>query len=406
MGTRRIGVLTGGGDTTALNATLKGVALGIEKHGLELIGFMEGWAGVLSPSEESPTWGRHFKLTSEMIHADRGGTLLRSSRTNLVKVDGGIEQAVQNLKSLDISGLIPIGGDDTLSVGAKLAEHFTTTFVTKTVDNDVGTNASESAPVNHDAMLNYFCPGFPTAALRIAQFAGDLRTTAYSHNRIIVLEAMGRDAGWLALSGAYGHADIILVPEVAWDPEPVIAAVERIYRDQGYVIIVASEGLRNPDGTRLSEVAATGDTFRATKAGGCSEKIAEILKAHLAESLKTEAFNHIIPSYLCRCGSPIPLDRDIAISLGQGAVDAIVAEKINHVATVVRRGDRMQTELLEMSNVLPRDEESKVIPRDLDTRFYDLDALNISEEGLEYFRPILGERCKAYRLPERNTQQF
>ncbi len=406
MAKRRIGVLTGGGDTTALNATLKGIALGAEKHNIELIGFMEGWAGVLSPDTEHPTWGRYFKLTSDMILANRGGTILGSSRTNLLKIDGGLEQAIDNLKSLDISGLIPIGGDDTLTVGSTLAEHVTTTFVTKTIDNDVGTNASENGPIDYDAMLNYFCPGFPTAAVRTAQFAADLRTTAYSHHRIILLESMGRDAGWLALSGAYGYADIVLIPEIPWDPERVAQVVERVYREQGYVIVVASEGLRYPDGRRLSEIEATGDTFRATKAGGCSEKIAAILKDRLAKPLKTEAFNHIIPSYLCRCGSPIPVDRDLAISLGRAAVDAIVAEQIKYVATVMRAGDKLHAKLVPMDKVLPRDDKDKVIPRELDTRFYDVAKLNISDAGLEYFRPILGERASAYRLPTMEIGQF
>ena len=408
---RRIGVLTGGGDTTALNATLKGVALAAEKHGLELIGFMEGWAGVLTPDEHHRNWGRYCHLTSDMIDENQGGTILRSSRTNVRKIrrDAGppvneIGAVVENLKKLDISGLIPIGGDDTLTVGSALAEHFTTTFVTKTIDNDVGTNAPEGDPIDYESIVNYFCPGFATAALRVAQFARELRTTAYSHKRVIVLESMGRHAGWLALAGAYGYADIILVPEIAWDPQPVIDAVARIYEQQGYAIIVASEGMRNAEGELLSAVDAQGDEFRAKKAGGCSRLIASNLQEALSRKLGTEAFNPIIPGYLYRCGSPIPRDRDLAISLGMMAVEALLAEKVNHVATIVRSRERLIAKLLPMEQVIPRHANGAVITRKLDLRFYDREQLNISPAGLEYFRPILGERPQAYRPPDVKTR--
>ena len=122
---KRIGVLTGGGDTPALNATLKGIALKAEELGYELIGFMEGWAGVL-------TGGSYVRLNPDMVDENQGGTLLQSSRTNL-RASNKLGEAVDNLKKLKIDALIPIGGDDTLSVGSALSEHFTTTFVTKTI---------------------------------------------------------------------------------------------------------------------------------------------------------------------------------------------------------------------------------------------------------------------------------
>ena len=158
---KKIGVLTGGGDTSALNATLKGIALKAEELGFELIGFMEGWRGVLKG-------GRYFTLTPDLIDENRGGTLLKSSRTNLIK-DNKLDEAVENLKKLDISGLIPIGGDDTLTVGTALSDQLTTTFVTKTIDNDVGVNPPEGDAVDYSKMVNYFCPGFlhPQIALSI-----------------------------------------------------------------------------------------------------------------------------------------------------------------------------------------------------------------------------------------------
>ena len=149
---KRIGVLTGGGDTPALNATLKGIALQCEELGFELIGLMQGWAGVLKQ-------GAYCHLASKMIDEDRGGTILQSSRTNL-RASGQIGEAIENLKKLKIDALIPIGGDDTLSVGSELSNDFATTFVTKTIDNDVGSNAPEDSSVNY--MLDIFQQNFVT----------------------------------------------------------------------------------------------------------------------------------------------------------------------------------------------------------------------------------------------------
>ena len=256
---KKIGVLTGGGDTSALNATLKGIALKAEELGFELVGFMEGWKGVLKG-------GRYFTLTPDQIDENYGGTLLKSSRTNLIGMNK-LDEAIQNLKKLDISGLIPIGGDDTLTVGAALSEQFTTVFVTKTIDNDVGINPPEGDAVDYSKMVNYFCPGFPTAASRIISAVRDLRTTAYSHDRVIVVEAMGRDAGWLTLAAAYGHADLIVVPEMPYQPDRLAEAIREKHAERGDVIVVVSEGIRNDDGELMITSQAELDAFGHTKTG-------------------------------------------------------------------------------------------------------------------------------------------
>ena len=147
-----------------------------------------------------------------------------------------------------IDGLIPIGGDDTLSIGAALSEIFTTTFVAKTIDNDVGLNAPNGDSVDYSKIVNYFCLGFPTAANRLIDCVRDLRTTAYSHDRVFFVETMGRHAGWLTLSSAFGHADLIVVPEVRYDPDRLAAAIEKKYAEKGNVIVVVAEGIRNQKG--------------------------------------------------------------------------------------------------------------------------------------------------------------
>lgn len=379
---KKIGVLTGGGDTSALNATLKGIALKAEELGFELIGFMEGWRGVLKG-------GRYFTLTPDLIDENRGGTLLKSSRTNLIK-DNKLDEAVDNLKKLNISGLIPIGGDDTLTVGTALSEQFTTTFVTKTIDNDVGVNPPEGDAVDYSKMVNYFCPGFPSSANSIINAVRDLRTTTYSHDRVIIVEAMGRDAGWLTLSAAYGQADLIVVPEVPYQPDKLAEAIREKHAEQGNVIVVVSEGIRNDDGELMITSQAELDAFGHTKPGGCSEIIVEAMKTRLPE-ISDSAFRALILGYLQRCGSPIPLDRDTAMKAGALAVQALSEGLFNGVATITRTDTGIEPTLLSLAQVLKRDASGHVIRRSLDLRFYDADRYQMSPAGAGYFRPLFGD---------------
>ena len=379
---KRIGVLTGGGDTSALNATLKGIALKSEALGFELIGFMEGWKGVLKG-------GGYFTLTPDLIDENYGGTILKSSRTNLI-AENKLDEAIDNLKKLKIDGLIPIGGDDTMTVGAEISKLFTMASVTKTIDNDVGINSPEHTPVNYSKMLNYFCPGFPTAANRVINYIKDLRTTAYSHNRIFFVEAMGRDAGWLTLASAYGHADLIVIPEIPYNPDHLAAAIRQKHRENENVIVVVSEGIRNQKGELMITSDRELDAFGHTRPGGCSEIIAEAMKLRLSKEFPSATFRHVILGYLLRCGRPIALDRDCAIKAGELAVRALDEGQINVVATIMRTEAGIEPILHPLNQVIKRDENHKVIPRSVDLRFYDAKNYQISVAGREYFRPIFG----------------
>lgn len=396
----RIGVLTGGGDTSALNATLEGIALKAEELGFELIGFMKGWKGVLKG-------GSYFTVTPDLIDENYGGTLLKSSRTNLL-AENRIDEAVENLRGLNIDGLIPIGGDDTLTVGAVLSEVFTTAFVTKTIDNDVGLNAPEGDTVDYSQMINYFCPGFPTAASRLISCVRDIRTTTYSHDRVFFVEAMGRDAGWLTLSSAYGYADLIVVPEVPYNPDRLAEAIHKKYVEKGNVIVVVSEGIRNQKGELMISSQEEIDAFGHTRPGGCSELIATAMKKRLSPEISESSFRHLILAHFQRCGSPIPTDQDCALKAGQLAVEAIAEGKINHVATIMRTEDGLQPKLLPLEKVIKRDETGKVIPREIDPRFYDAENHQISQAGIGYFRPIFGDLPRPYYFPlsELNIQRI
>ncbi len=383
---KRIGVLTGGGDTSALNATLKGIALKAEELGFELIGFMEGWRGVLKG-------GRYFVLTPDLIDENYGGTLLKSSRTNLIAANR-LDEAIENLKKLGIDGLIPIGGDDTMTVSVELSKQFIMASVTKTIDNDVGLNPPEGSAVNYSKMFNYFCPGFPTAASRLIRYVQDLRTTAYSHNRIFFVEAMGRDAGWLTLASAYGHADLIVVPEIPYEPDRLAEAIRRKHIENENVVVVVSEGIRNQKGELMITSKKELDAFGHTRPGGCSEIIAEAMRLRLSKEFPSATFRHIILGHLQRCGSPIALDRDCAIKAGELAVRALDEGQLNGVATIMRTETGIEPVLYPMDQVIKRDENNKVIPRSLDLRFYNVEDYQISPAGTGYFRAIFGDLAK------------
>src|SRR6188768_4327375 len=233
----RIGVLTGGGDCPGLNAVIRAIVRkGINAHGHEFFGFRYGWAGVLNNEGIDLT----LQSTRGILH--RGGTILGSSRTNVYKVEDGLNKVKQAMKDSNLDALIPIGGEDTLGVAGRLSEDgIDVVGVPKTIDNDLaGTD---------------FTFGFQTA-VQIATDAIDrLHTTAESHNRVIVVEVMGRTAGWIACySGIAGGADVILVPERPFDIEEVCERVRHRHESgHSFSIVVVAEGATPKDGEVKSE---------------------------------------------------------------------------------------------------------------------------------------------------------
>ncbi|MBI1926678.1 6-phosphofructokinase, partial [Candidatus Poribacteria bacterium] len=247
--------------------------------------------------------------------------------------------------------------------------------------------------------INYFCPGFPTAASRLISYVRDLRTTAYSHDRIIFVEAMGRDAGWPTLSSAYGHADLIVVPEIPYEPDRLAEAIQKKHAAKGNVIVVVSEGIRNQKGELMISSQEEIDAFGHTKPGGCSELIAEAMKKRLSPEISASNFRHLILGYLQRCGSPIPIDRDCALKAGQLAVEALAEGQINYVAAMMRTSEGLQPKLLPLEQVIKQNVDGYVKRRNLDLRFYDAKNYQISSAGIAYFRPIFGDLPKL-NLPD------
>jgi 6-phosphofructokinase 1 len=295
----RIGVLTGGGDCPGLNAVIRAVVRkGVEVYGHEFIGFKDGWRG--------PLEGLTKPLGVPEVRGilPRGGTILRSSRTNPFKIEGGVERIKANLAGHGIDALIAIGGEDTLGVATKLDELGVKVIgVPKTIDNDL--NATD---------LTF---GFDTA-VNIAMEAIDrLHTTAESHHRAVVVEVMGRHAGWIALhSGLAGGANVILIPEQRFDLEKVVAHVDHRFKIDYSPIIVIAEGATPSDGDLVTQTGEL-DAFGHVRLGGIGNWL-----AHQIEKRTGKEARCVVLGHTQRGGTPTAFDRVLATRFGLQAIDA------------------------------------------------------------------------------------
>ena len=297
----RIGLLTGGGDCPGLNAVIRAVVRkGIDGYGDALIGFRDGWRGVLEDS--------FMELTIESTRGilPRGGTILGSSRTNPYKREDGVERVRSTFAGQNLDCLIAIGGEDTLGVANRLNQDGLHVIgVPKTIDNDLGAT---------DVTF-----GFDTA-LHVATEAIDrLHTTAESHNRILVVEVMGRTAGWIALySGIAGGADVILIPEIPFDIDEVCRLIRRRHeRGRYFSIVVAAEGAVPKEGTTMTLAAGENDEFGHPRLGGIGYALEQEIESRTGFETRATVLGHVQ-----RGGTPTAFDRVLATRLGLRAIDA------------------------------------------------------------------------------------
>jgi 6-phosphofructokinase 1 len=298
----RVAMLTGGGDCPGLNAVMRAVARkGERAYGDELVGFLDGWKGVVE--------GRSIPLSVEAFRGTlpRGGTILGSSRTNPYKLDGGPEQAKASLASLGIDALIAIGGEDTLGVANKLAaEGVAVVGVPKTIDNDL--SATE---------LTF---GFDTAVQICVDAIDRLHTTAESHDRVMVVEVMGRHAGHIATwAGIAGGATMTLIPEQPFDVEAVCEAIRHRHEHGQRLasIIVVSEGATPKEGTMELQSGEL-DAFGHVRLGGVGTRLAEQIEARTGYETRVTTLGHVQ-----RGGTPTAFDRVLATRFGVAAIDAV-----------------------------------------------------------------------------------
>ena len=297
----RIGILTGGGDCPGLNAVIRAVVRkGVNQYGHAIVGYRDGWRGVL----DNRVTHLNPENTSGILH--RGGTILGSSRTNPFKEEQGVERVKESLSAERIDGLIAVGGEDTLGVADKLtAEGVNVVGVPKTIDNDL--NATD------------FTFGFNTAVQICTDAIDRLHTTAESHNRVIVLEVMGRHAGWIATySGIAGGADAILVPERPFNIDEVCEHIKhRHKRGHTFSIVVVAEGAMPEEGEESVQGGQT-DAFGHVRLGGIGVYLEKEIEERTGYETRVTILGHIQ-----RGGTPTAFDRVLATRFGIAAIDAV-----------------------------------------------------------------------------------
>jgi len=309
----KIGVLTGGGDAPGLNSAIRAIVRKSEKYGYEVVGIRYGWAGLLNLD----TVNLSYENIKDIIH--RGGTILRTSRTNPKKIAGGIEKARQNFKELGLDALIAIGGDDTLSVAAELSEAgLNMVGIPKTIDYDVPETE--------------FTIGFDTAVNMAMRLIENLKDTAESHDRVFIVEIMGRHAGWIALySGLAAGADLILIPEEPFSLKDVIEFVRKRIekRKERTTVIVVAEGalLKDYEGPITKDTSV--DQFGHVRLGGIGEFLAK--EINKAIGVETRA---CAPAHIIRGGPPTAIDRIISTRLGLAAVDLVKDGKFGYMVAL------------------------------------------------------------------------
>jgi ATP-dependent phosphofructokinase / diphosphate-dependent phosphofructokinase len=297
----RVGLLTGGGDCPGLNAVIRAVVRkAIDGYGDGVVGFRDGWRGVIENSSEELT------IESTRGILPRGGTILRSSRTNPYKREDGVARVRETLAAHRLDGLIAIGGEDTLGAANRLfGDGINVIGVPKTIDNDLGAT---------DVTF-----GFDTA-LHVATEAIDrLHTTAESHNRILVVEVMGRNAGWIALhSGVAGGADVILIPEIPFDIDEVCGLIRRRHGRGRYFSIVAAAEYATPKEGTMELRTGDLDEFGHPRLGGIGQRLEQEIEARTGFETRATVLGHVQ-----RGGTPTAFDRVLATRLGLAAIEAV-----------------------------------------------------------------------------------
>ena len=320
----RIGVLTGGGDCPGLNAVIRAVVRkGVGVHDFEFVGFRDGWKG--------PLEGRTMDLGVAQVRGilPRGGTILGSRRTTPFKIDGGVERIKDNLTTGGIDALVAIGGEDTLGVATRLADlGVNVVGVPKTIDNDLsGTD---------------FTFGFDTAVNIASEAIDRLHTTAESHHRALVVEVMGRHAGWIALhAGMSGGANVVLIPEVPFDIDEVCGLVKKRFETKYAPIIVVAEGAVPREGGDMTLASGDVDSFGHVRLGGIGDRVAAEIEQRTGAEARAVVLGHIQ-----RGGTPTAFDRWLATRFGLHAIDA-VADRDFGKMVALRGTDIVRVPLIE-----------------------------------------------------------
>ena len=311
---KKIGILTGGGDCPGLNPAIRGCVYSAEKYGYECVGLTDGWKGLVE--------GTTTPLSREIVEYSimKGGTMLGTSRTNPYKVEGNVGKCLATFKKLGLHALVAMGGDDTLGVATKLyRDHkLNVVGVPKTMDNDLN--------------VTDYTFGFDTSVTRAVEAAQALQDTGNSHHRVMVLEVMGRHAGWVALYTAIASAaDYVCIPERAIDTADMLKKIKAAHARKRFALVVTSEAAELPEvgeGASKREVDQFGHAI--LKDRGMGERIAQFIEKQTGIETR-----HAVIGHMQRGGAPTLFDRMLGTRVGMKAADLVHAGDFGKMAAIV-----------------------------------------------------------------------
>jgi 6-phosphofructokinase len=417
---KRIAILTAGGDTPALNATIHGAVIRANQLRIEIYGLIKGFNCLFNPRVPHVHLNPLFQEIPE-LDPTKGGTLIGSSR-DYIDPDQGqeLDRITDRLKKLGIEGLIAVGGDGTLNGLQPLVERLPTVLAPKTIDNDLGLNhpseadewtrvatadgpsrytykhTPSSAAFDLNQIVNYATPGYATAVMVAAQGVERIRTTAESHRRIAIIEVMGRHSGYIALGSAYGQPDIILVPEHTLDTDLLVERVKHLYDLQKNVVIVCGEGVVDEEGVELGAESTSTDPAGNLSLSGAAEALRTKMIQRLGDryfqlyrrsSTAKEAIFTRKVGHTQRGGRPILFDRFYAAMLGSHAVDLLVEGRNNAVSVLQYHSQRgFRVEGYDANRF--RDRWGLIHARHMHPTFYDARLMKPSRVGVDYLLPI------------------
>ena len=414
---KRIGILTAGGDTPALNATIAGAVERANQAKVEVFGIIKGFSGLLNQQVPHVHLNPLFHAIPE-LDPTKGGTILGASRDY---VDGEdletIARVAERLAKLKIDGLVCVGGDGTLNGMQPLSNFLPVALAPKTIDNDLGLNYPEEpnewlrepseGPRGYryrkqpgrefdiDEMVNYVTPGYATSVYVSSMSVQRIRTTAESHRRVAIIEVMGRDCGMIALGTAYGQPDLILVPESPVDPGPLVDRVKAILEIQKHAVLCVSEGIVDKDGDILGSKVASKDPAGNVQYTGAAEAVKRLLveqigDAYFTRQRRNESADAAIfvrkIGHTQRGGRPIFFDRFHASQLGGKAVELLLHGHHNCVATIQSVEGALELDSIDANKL--RDRWGIIHARPLPLSFYDAKRFQPSKQGIEYFRQM------------------
>jgi len=417
---KRIGILTAGGDTPALNATIHGAVTRANQLRIEMVGLIKGFNCLFNPRVPHVFLNPLFQEIPE-LDPTKGGTLIGSSRDYVdPERSADLDLVVSRVRSLGIDGLICVGGDGTLNGLQPLAERLPVVLAPKTIDNDLGLNypsepdewvrvsdpearngarykrSPSGVLLDLEHIVNYVTPGYATAVFVSATGVDRIRTTAESHRRIAIIEVMGRHSGYIALGTAYGRPDIILIPEHPLDVEHLCERVKHLYDLQKNVVIVCGEGIVDEQGRELGAETRTSDPAGNVVLSGAAEALRAKLISMIGdryfqryrrgESAREAIFVRKV-GHTQRGGRPILFDRFYAAQLGGKAVEMLAEGRNNAVAVLQYDRTRgFQVDGYEANRF--RDRWGHIHARHMHPDLYDPRLMKPSKLGIDYLTPI------------------